>query len=108
MRELSELMKRKAVQIGPTLDYESKVIYINRSAEIGWLIVRLLPFLQITTGAFSFEWEAKRTILDDSFRYMVEALGAGGKRMGKSFVTMLDTNFSFKQPFVYFEADGTG
>ena len=83
-------------------------MYMNRSAEIGWLIVRLLPFLQITPSSFLPEWEAKRAVLGGSFRYMVEELGIMGKRIGTSFVTMVDASFNFKQPFIYFEADGTG
>ena len=38
---------------------------------------------------------------------MVQQFEVAGKRFGPSFITMLDTNFLFKQPFYYFEADGS-
>jgi hypothetical protein len=56
---------------------------------------------------FGVEWEAKRAILDDSLRYMVEEMEVMGKKIGRSFINMVDRNFSFRQPFHYFEADGS-
>jgi hypothetical protein len=82
-------------------------MYMNRSAELSWLIVQLLPFLQVSRDAFGEEWKNKRQLLDASFRYMVEAFGNLGKRLGPSFIAMVDTNFLFREPFYYFEADGT-
>jgi hypothetical protein len=38
---------------------------------------------------------------------MVEELDILGKRIGSAFITMVDVNFSFKQPFHYFEAEGS-
>jgi hypothetical protein len=39
---------------------------------------------------------------------MLEGFSNLGKRLGASFITMIDTKFVFKQPFYYFEADGSG
>jgi len=97
----------KAPSIGPMFDDDALAMYVNRSVEIGWLVVRLLPFLQMSLADFGSEWEDKRAILDESFRYMVEELGLLGKKIGDSLIAMVDTKFSFKQPFHYFEADGT-
>jgi len=95
----------KMPSVGPTFNDESLGMYLNRSAEIGWLIVRLLPFLQLSNADFGPDWEKRRSLLDESFRYMVEELDILGKRIGLAFITMVDANFSFKQPFHYFEAD---
>jgi hypothetical protein len=104
-KELDSLIKGKMPRIGPTFDFNSYVMYMNRAAEIGWLVVRVLPFMQIAPGAFWPEWERKRAILDECFRYMVKQLGILGKKIGPSFIAMVDTNFRFEQPFCYFEAN---
>jgi hypothetical protein len=106
-QEMAAISKGRVPQIGPTADHDAFVMYMNRSAELGWLIVRLLPFLEVSEGAFGKEWRHKRQVLDDSFRFMVEALGNLGKTLAQSFITMVDTNFLFREPFYYFEADGT-
>lgn len=106
-REMYELVTdRRKPEIGPTSKFDAYAMYMNRSAEIAWLVVRLLPFLQRIEGDFGQGWQRKRLILDDSLRYMVQQLGNLGKRIGDSFIAMVDTNFTFRQQFCYFEADG--
>jgi hypothetical protein len=93
-----------APRIGPTKIAEAYTIYINRTSEIGWMLVRLLPFLQPSKAAFGGEWVRKKEVLDDSFRYMLETLASLDKRLGSSFITMIDKKFRFKDPFHYFES----
>lgn len=106
-QELSAISKGRIPQIGSSVDQDAFVMYMNRSAELGWMIVRLLPFLQVSEDGFGKDWQDKRLILDESFRYMVEGLGNLGKKLGPSFIAMIDSKFVFKQPFYYFEADGS-
>jgi hypothetical protein len=106
-QELAELQKGKILQIGPSVVQDAFVMYINRSSELGWMVTRLLPYLQMAENAFGDEWHDKREILDDSFLYMLEGFESLGKRLGTSFITMMDDKFFFKQPFFYFEADGS-
>ena len=106
-QELLELSKGRIPQIGPSVVKDAYIMYINRSSELGWMIMRLLPFLQVSEDAFGEVWKHKRQVLDDSFRYMLEGLSNLGKRLGLSFIKMVDTKFLFKQPFFYFEADGS-
>jgi hypothetical protein len=107
MQELGELQKSKMLQIGPSVVQDAYIMYVNRSSELGWMATRLLPYLQMTEHAFGGDWHKKRDIMDDSFRYMLEGLSNLGKRLGESFITMMDDKFAFKQPFYYFEADGS-
>jgi hypothetical protein len=107
-QEVGEIAEGRLLQIGPSVVNDAYVLYINRSAELGWMVTRLLPYLQIGDGGFGADWERKRQILDDSFRHMLESFSNLGKRLGSSFITMMDTRFAFKQPFHYFEADGSG
>ena len=107
MTELQQLKEGNALQIGPSVVQNAYVMYINRSSELGWMVTRLLPYVQMSENAFGDEWHKKREILDDSFRYMLESLDSLGKRLGASFITMMDDKFAFKQPFYYSEADGS-
>jgi hypothetical protein len=105
--ELLGLSEGKIPEIGPTSIAQSYLMYINRSTELGWMIVRLLPFLQASENAFGSDWSHKYQVLDESFRYMATGLGSLGKPFGPSFITMIDSKFAFNQPFYYFEADET-
>ena len=108
LKEVGDLYKLgKPPSIGLTFDDDSLSMYVNRSSEMGWLVVRLLPFLQMSAGDFGDDWEEKRSVLDESFRLMVEELSMLGKKIGDCFIKMVDEKFMFKQPFHYFEADGT-
>ena len=108
MQELAELTQGRGLQIGPSVVQDAYVMYMNRSSELGWMVTRLLPFLQASEGVFGADWQRKRQVLDDSFRYMLEGFSNLGKSLGASFNTMMDTKFVFKQPFYYYEADGSG
>jgi hypothetical protein len=107
VQEMAALTRGVAPNIGPTFDEQSFAMYMNRSAEIGWLIVRLLPYLEMSENAFGEQWHVKHAVLDDSFRFMVRGLSSLGKKIGDAFTTLVDERFSFKPPFDYFEADGS-
>lgn len=107
MQEIAGFQKGTGSFIGPTHNQDAYVIYMNRASEIGWLITRLLPYLQAPQSAFGRDWEMKRMILDESFRYVAEDMIAIGKHIGEAFIALVDSKFSFNQPFHYFEADGS-
>lgn len=107
MHDLRELQNGKVLEIGPSVVQDAFFMYINRSSELGWMATRLLPYLQMTESAFGDEWHRRREILDDSFRYMLEGFSSLGKRLGTSFIAMMDEKFAFKRPFYYSEADGS-
>lgn len=94
--------------IGPTLDETSWSNYMNRAVEIGWLIVRLFPYLQPTENAFGEGWHRKHEILDDSFRCAEQSLSENCKEIGEAIMKLVDEKFSFKKPFHYLESDGSG
>jgi hypothetical protein len=96
--------------IGPTSPVLSEAAWLNymyRAAEIGWLIVRLLPYLQPVENAFGEDWLRKHGVLDDSFRFSEESLSNIGREIGDAFIEFVDAKFSFKKPFYYSEADGS-
>ena len=106
--EVRDWIEKKSLTIGPSPTESSMAMYMNRACEIGWLLVRLLPYLQIEKNAFGDSWAEKHYVLDDSFRYMQMGLSKKGKKIGDAFIKFVDEKFSFNHPFFYFEADGTG
>lgn len=93
--------------LGPKFNEYYHAMHANRASEIGWFVTRLLPFLKLKPEAFGDEWEEKYAILDDSFKYMVTALSNIGKPIGDALIDLVETKFAFKEPFIYFEPDGT-
>lgn len=82
-------------------------MYMNRAAEVAWMLTRLLPFLQPEAGAFGEEWDRRRLVLDDSFRFMQQNMSEIGKEIGAAFIRFMDEKLCFDEPFHYEEADGT-
>jgi hypothetical protein len=105
--ELKALAGGAAPNIGPTFDQGSFALYMNRSSEVGWFLLRLLPYLQVADNAFGNEWHTKRAVLDDSFRFMLELLGTLGKSIGDALIVLVDNKFAFNPPFHYRETDGS-
>lgn len=98
-----ELQKHRRVSIGPTFDDDASAMYVNRCHEVSWMLLRTLPFLQCESRAFPDEWAAKWRMLDESFRFMVEALGQMGKPIAQAIVTLVDTRFPFSPHTFYRE-----
>lgn len=96
------------LSIGPRPGDETIAMYLNRICEIGWLITRLLPYMQTSINAFGDEWHAKWKILDDSFLFMQQDLSKLGKVIGIAFIELVNKKFYFKEPFIYFEPTGIG
>ena len=96
------------LSIGPSPRELSTALYMNRTTEIAWLLVRLLPYLQPVEKAFGNEWHRKHQILDDSFRYASQELSKSGKNIGDAFIKFVDEKFFFRTPFYYVEANGSG
>lgn len=99
-------IKGNPLSIGPTPKIEPLGMYMNRMCEVGWLVTRLLPYLQPVANAFGKEWQKKWEILDESFLYMQQGLGRT-KKIGNAFITFVNQKFQFKNPFCYSEPDGT-
>lgn len=89
--------------LGPVPKDDSIAMYMNRASEIGWLFLRTFPFLQLEPNAFGEEWREKWTVLDDSFRIMIQALEKIGKKIAQVFPILVDTKFKFPDDLHYHE-----
>lgn len=106
--DLGDFARKGQIAIGPIPKESSMAMYMNRSSEIGWLILRLLSYLQPVEKAFGERWRDKGQILDDSFKYMEQGLSQLGKKIADAFIYFVETKFHFPKSFHYFEADGMG
>jgi hypothetical protein len=79
----------------PTPDVNTAGMYVNRADEIGWMLLRTLPMLQLRPGAFGVEWARRWTILDESFQFLVESLARDGLRVASSIIYFVETKFRF-------------
>lgn len=106
--ELGEWIKSKQPpSLGPLPNINSLGMYMNRAVEIGWMLVKLLPYLQPTENAFGDEWKGRHKILDESFRFAEQGLSEMGKKIADAFIFFVDKKLQFVENFHYFEADGT-
>ena len=101
------MLGKASLPIAPTPNQQSIVMYMNRSSEIGWLLARLLPFLQPVEKAFGDSWVQRQMILDDSFRVMIKSFSKLGKPIADAFTYFVEHKFKFPDTFHYFEADGS-
>jgi len=97
------LRGQSPLTIGPTFNETSFAMYMNRVGEIGWMLLRVLPFLQLEPGAFGAEWARKWGILDESFRFYVESLDRLGKPIGRALAALVDVKFAFSPDTAYSE-----
>jgi len=73
----------------------SITMYLNRSNEIAWMLLRTLTLLQPAPKAFGEKWCNEWKILDESFMTMVDALEEIGKKIATSFKYLMKNKFNF-------------
>jgi hypothetical protein len=80
------LKGEKPLYIEPVPTEDAIAMYVNRASEIGWLITRMLPFLQLDVNAFGNDWKTKYIVLDESFEIMNQGLEKLGKKIATAFI----------------------
>jgi hypothetical protein len=104
MREaFSWLQDKKDFAVGPRIDDDGFAPYMNRFAEIAWMTLRSLPFLQTARIGFTEEWQHEWEVLDNSLRAFVEGLGNLGKKIAPAFIAMIAQKFSASPASRYVE-----
>jgi len=92
--------------MGPQLDPSSYLLYINRSCEQAWLMLRLLPFLQEGPASFGENWRDKWSVLDHWLRSCFEDLNSGGGPHIKAIIELVEAKFAFDPSCCYRETMG--
>ncbi len=91
------LERESSLPLSPDFDPESLSIpmYMNRSFEISWMLLRTLPYLQARVGSFGSEWSRKWGILDESLKDSVANLASKGIKVASAIIHLIETKFPF-------------
>lgn len=84
-------------------DEQGEAMFINRCHETGWMVVRLLPFLQTGENVFSADWKKKWDMLDRTFTMFNAEFSALGKPLGEALAAMVAAKFNFNPDTRYSE-----
>jgi len=97
------LRGQEGLSIGPAFNETAAATYMNRTGEVGWMLLRTLPFLQPKPRAFGEDWARKWAVLDESFRVCVLSLDKLGKPIARAIVAFVDARFAFSPDTAYGE-----
>ncbi len=95
------------LSIAPVPKDRSAAGYMNRAAEVFWMVHRTLPFLQLSQGAFGQSWAEKWFVLDDSFRLYQRSFEELGKPIATAVRVFIERKFPFTPATIYIERDQT-
>jgi hypothetical protein len=62
--------------LGPVPDDLSTSMFLNRSMELNWITLRLLPYMRRPETPQSEDWTSAWSLLDDSFQFMFDGFNA--------------------------------
>lgn len=93
--------KKYDVSLGPTTDDLADAMFLNRSMELNWMALRLLPFMRRSDTPTNERWAANWRVLDESFKFMFDGFSALGKAIAPAYLELIETKFSF-DPSKYF------
>jgi hypothetical protein len=95
--------------VSPVFNENSFSVFMNRHAEVAWMIHRMLPLLRTTHWKLSTLWAEKWRILDDAYRRTVEALTLElGKPIGMAVSEFIRAKFPFDENSFFALVDERG
>jgi len=89
--------------LGPSPDETLETMYTNTCMSIGWMILRLLPYMRRAETPKDAEWNKKWKLLDDSYRMMLDSLAKMGKKIAPAIIELVDKKFAFDPETYYSE-----
>ena len=82
----------------PRFDETQFSMFLNRYCEVGWMVHRLIPALQLPDMPFPADWAEKWRTIDDSFEITVHSLTKQlGKKIGAAMVELVREKFPFNE-----------
>jgi hypothetical protein len=100
---LKDAFKGKLVVVGPSPDETNDAMFFNRSNELNWMILRLIPCMRRKELVWSDEWTKKWDLLEESFRMMNGGLADLGKKIPLAHLEMIELKFKFGPDHYYIE-----
>lgn len=91
-----------ALPVLPKFEEMPFTMFMNRFSEVGWMLHRLIPLLQVAEAPLSDGWRDKWQVLDESFAQTVESLTQQlGKAIGAAVVELVKVKFPFTAKHVF-------
>jgi hypothetical protein len=100
---LGGALKGKLDVVGPSSEERNDAMFINRSNELNWMILRLIPCIRRKEMVWSDEWTKKWDLLEESFRMMNEGFADLGKKIPLAHLEMIEMKFNFGSGHFYIE-----
>jgi hypothetical protein len=86
----------KRFELGPVQDDNADAMFMNRSMELNWMALRLIPLMRRADTPLNVDWTNKWTLLEESFEFMFKGFAELGKKIAPAFREMLDNKFKFE------------
>jgi hypothetical protein len=96
----------KQFELGPVQDDMADAMFMNRSMELNWMALRLIPFMRRADTPVNEDWSNKWKLLDESFEFMFKGFVELGKKIAPAFREMLEKKFKFGVGTHYAEMPG--
>jgi len=100
---LDDALKGKLDVVGPSLEEKNDAMFVNRSNELNWMILRLIPCIRRKELVWGDEWAKKWDLLEESFRMMNEGFADLGKKIPLAHLEMIEMKFKFGPDRYYVE-----
>ena len=100
---LDDALKGKLDVVGPSPEEKNDAMFINRSNELNWMILRLIPCIRRKEIIWGDEWTKKWDLLEESFRMMNEGFAGLGKKIPLAHLEMIEMKFKFGTDHYYIE-----
>ncbi len=103
---LKMIESRRLPPVTPEVDLDRASIFCNSAVFTSWTHVRVLPYLS-GPSQYSERWQQLHRVLDEAFRYYIEAWE---KPMKSAFLALIKTSFTFDESIALRQvlADSTG
>ena len=85
------------LSIAPKPKEASVNMLMNRFSEVGWMLHRTLPIMQLSSRKFDSVWREKWKLLDQNFRLVSQGLADMEKDIGSTFIRFIDVKFPFNE-----------
>jgi hypothetical protein len=82
-------------KLGPSPDDLAASMFLNRSMELNWIALRLLPYMRRPETLLSDDWNTKWNLRDNSFKFMFDGFSELGKTIAPAYYEMLQSKFKF-------------
>ena len=107
-KTLEDALNGKLDVVGPSPEEKNDAMFINRSNELNWMILRLIPCMLRKELVWSDEWTKKWDLLEESFRMMNEGFADLGKKIPLAHLEMIEMKFKFGSDHYYIEPKLSG